>query len=132
MLVAVETHAEIEQTVEEDGSVIERRIVAMFEELKRSAIREEKLEQLEAQLERIAMDSDQVSMSSGSIYTIFICRSASELQQLRNHFESELLKEVLEQIFTLLAGINEHIFIKYYKWDQGMFNKCLQQLIGYF
>ena len=61
-----------------------------------------------------------------SISSLFICESVEELQMLREHYKSGLMKEVLQAIFTALA--DEPVSISRLEWTTDQYDSCLQQL----
>lgn len=119
---------------DEDLKERERRIVSLFEDLKRSPELQSKakrLSQIEEELRRITMNTDRVSMTPGrSIDTIFLCQSLDEIHQLRAHYDSGLLQDVLRKVFTLLADISEHIDIKVCEWETGMYKRSVHLFEG--
>ena len=62
---------------------------------------------------------------SNSISSLFICESVEELRSLREHYESGLMKEVLQDIFSLLAG--EPVEISRLEWTTEQYDHCLHQ-----
>ena len=65
---------------------------------------------------------------SESIECCFICSSVEQLMQLRRHFESGVVKNVLENIFTLLMDGDELIVINELKWNSKNYWEGVQQL----
>lgn len=63
-----------------------------------------------------------------SIGSYFICRSLEQLYQLRRHYESGFLKDVLEEIFTVLSSSAERIHIVKVTWTDDNFRQCEKQL----
>ena len=55
-----------------------------------------------------------LAMISESIMAYFICESEKHLHQLRGHYKTGLMKDVLERIFCLLAG--EQVNIVQLQW----------------
>lgn len=67
-----------------------------------------------------------------SIWCCFACTSEEQLETLRYHYESELLKDELEKIFNMLT--DKKITILQLKWDSDEYNECrlrLKELIAF-
>ena len=73
-----------------------------------------------------SMDRKLVLVIGESIRCYFICTSDEELQQLRQHYDSGLMKNILEKIFTPLADNDETICIRHLKWDLNDYNDCVR------
>jgi hypothetical protein len=67
-------------------------------------------------------------VQSKSIECRFICSSVEQLMQLHRHFESGVMKNVLQNIFTLLINGDELIVINQLKWDPKNYWEGVQQL----
>ena len=65
---------------------------------------------------------------SESIECFFICSSVEQLMQLYRHFESGVMKNVLQNIFTLLMDGDELIVINQLKLDSESYWEGVQQL----
>ena len=111
---AAVTHADLSN----NKDALEGRIVATFGSLTRQqdsgVQREERLKQLEAEvrekLQRLGIENYEVILrKKNSIAAYWLCRSVQKLEELRRHYESGLMKMILEEIFMLLAGENIHI-----------------------
>jgi DNA-binding transcriptional ArsR family regulator len=71
-----------------------------------------------------------VSTSSSSyIRCYFICLRRQGLKRLREHFESGVMENLLNEVFTLLADINEPIVIHRLRWSSKEYLRSMQQLI---
>jgi len=69
---------------------------------------------------------DLVLRKVNSIAVYWISRSAQKLEELRYHYESGLMKSVLEKIFSLFAG--ENVDIRRLAWSSEEYNSSLSQL----
>lgn len=59
----------------------------------------------------------------------FIGSSREQLMQLRKQYESGDMKNVLEDIFTLLVNADEKIIISRLDWDSDKYSQSMQQLL---
>ena len=83
-------------------------------------------EQVRSHLQRLGIDWDQfTSRVSNSIESYFLCESEQQLSELREHYETGLMKAVLESIFSLLAG--EQMHIGQLLWTTGEYQNSQQQ-----
>ena len=60
-----------------------------------------------------------------SISSLFICESVEELRLLREHYKSGLIKEVLQELFTVLA--DEPVEISRLEWTEDQYVSCVHQ-----
>ena len=71
--------------------------------------------QVNTELERLGVTSHQfILVSKNSINSYFLCDSGELVHQLHGHYESGLMRDVLERIFNLLAG--EKLNISRLQW----------------
>jgi hypothetical protein len=63
-----------------------------------------------------------------SIGCYFICSREDDLIKLRERFESGVMKNVLEEIFTLLSSVSESVVIHCLRWDSDEYLRSIQQL----
>jgi hypothetical protein len=110
------SHLSSSRTINEDQSQDEQVNPAMAN-LRRS------LRQLGVRIQRF------FARKGNSITTMFICESIEELQMLREHFDSGLMEEVLQNVFTTLA--DEQVCISQLKWTTEDYDNCMQ-LFGMF
>ena len=117
---------------------IENRIVAQLRSLGPPGTEQEqaeiahKINGINSELEKLGVTIQQlVLVPKNSIKSYFICEFEEQLHQLRGHYESGLMREVLGRIFSLLAG--EHVNISRLYWAMEEYYQCLKQfsaLIG--
>ena len=88
--------------------------------------RNEALKKYLAELNLVPRDVHLVQ--SESIECFFICSSVEQLMELRRHFESGVMKNVLQNIFTLLMNGDELIVINQLKSDSKNYWEGVQQL----
>jgi hypothetical protein len=87
------------------------------------------LAQMESSLNKLGVDISKWNLvPKNSIGCFFICNSSEELLQLRGHFDSGLMKDVLQEIFTLLSKNGDQLVITELKLDHEEFDDCLQRL----
>jgi hypothetical protein len=107
--VAVSVHAELKQPSSCSIEAAEDKIVSVNIRL---AADDPRYEALKKYLAEINLEPrDVLLVHSESIECCFICSSVEQLMQLRRHFESGVMKNVLENIFTLLKNDDELIVI---------------------
>ena len=121
----VSVHAELNKPSSCRTEAAERKIVYNFE-LAADDPKNEALNQYlkELNIEPCGMHLDK----SRSIECCFICSSVEHLMQLRRHFESGVMKNVLQNIFTLLMNDDELIVINQLKLDSKNYWEGVQQL----
>ncbi len=128
--VAVATHAVLSQPASGNTASAETKIVSLLKSLKmaKRGEGENKIElELNNLLKELGVEKWRLTLSTGnSIDSYFICDSVEQLKELRGHYESGLMKTVLERIFSLLAG--ETITIHELKWPSGENDDRLFQL----
>ena len=134
-VVAAVVHAELKQPSSDSVENTEVKIVSQMKSLiitENDPKKEEKetcLAQLETYIKPLGAMGRKLVLAMGeSIRCYFICTYEEELQQLRQHYESGLMKKVLEKIFTLLADNEETVFIRHLKWDFIEYSNCVQHL----
>jgi hypothetical protein len=135
--VAAATHAVLNQPASGNIASAETKIVSLLKSLKMAKTAEEKnqieveldslQEELNNLLKELGVDNRRFALLTGnSIESYFICDSTEQLKALRGHYESGLMKTVLERIFSLLAG--EKITIHEFKWPTEEYKDRLLQL----
>ena len=122
----VSVRAELKSSKSTDVKTVEEKIVSLYEKLKtlteNDPLREEILAVVD-ELKSITVTLSQLTMSRGhSILCQFTCRYFQQVVQLKDYYDSGQLKVTLERIFTLLADINQDIYISHLD-----FNSSLQQ-----
>ena len=81
--------------------------------------------QVNAELKKLGVKRHQFTLvPKKSIKSYFVCESEEQLHQLRIHYESGLLKDMLERIFSLLAGEQVNIGLR---WTAEEYRICQQQ-----
>jgi formyltetrahydrofolate synthetase len=140
IIAAAATYAVLNQPASGNTASAEMKIVSRVKSLKMAKTAEEEnqikmelgslQEELNNLLKELGVDDRRFTLSTGnSIESYFICDSVEQLKALRGHYESGLMKTVLERIFTLLAG--ETITIHELKWPAEEYNDRLRQLGQY-
>ena len=122
---AVSVHAELKQPSSCSIEATEDKIVYNFH-LAADDPRNEALKKCLAELNLQPRDMHLVH--SESIECFFICSSVEQLMQLYRHFESGVMKNVLQNIFTLLINGDELIVINQLKWISKDYREGVQQL----
>jgi hypothetical protein len=124
--VAPVIHAEILQPSSGSIESVETNIVYRLKSVIMAG-REPILTELKKQLSQLGVDWCRFILSTGnSIESYFLCDSMEQLKALREHYESGLMRVVLEGIFTLLA--DEDITIHELKWPTAKYSDHLIQL----
>jgi aminoglycoside N3'-acetyltransferase len=125
--VAVSVHAEMKQPSSFSIEVIEDKIVSEYKiRLAADDPRNEPLKKCLAELH--LQPRDVLLVHSESIECCFLCSSTEQLMQLRRLFESGVMKNVLQNIFTLLMNGDELIVINQLKWDPKNYWEGVQKL----
>jgi hypothetical protein len=123
----VVVHAELDQKHCES---IEDKIESQYEEL-RFAEEDPRNERMKKFKEEMGLDPNcKLAMlkKTQSIGCYFVVSCEERLMQLRGHFVSGVMKNVLEKIFTLLA--NTDIVISHLRWDSKEYLQSMQQLLN--
>ena len=82
--------------------------------------------QVNRELKRLGVTGCHFTLVQGSsINSYFLCESELQVRLLHGHYESGLMKDVLENIFSLLAG--EKVNIYQHEWTTEKRPKCQQQ-----
>ena len=82
--------------------------------------------QVNKELERLGVKGYHFTLvPKKSIQSYFACESKDQLDQLHEHYQSGLMKSVLERIFSLLAG--DQVNIGQLRWTTEEHQKCQQQ-----
>ena len=114
---AVSVHAELKQPSSCSIEATEDKIVYNFD-LAADDPRNNAVKKLLAELNIENIEHrDMLLVHSDSTECCLICTSAEQLMQLRRHFESGVMKNVLQNIFTLMMNGDELIVIDQLKWD---------------
>ena len=124
--VAVSVYAELKQPSSFSLEAVEDKIVSVNIRLAADDPRYEALKKCLTELN--IEPSDMILIHSESIECCFICSSVEQLMQLRRHFESGVMKNVLQNIFTLLINGDELIVINQPKWNSKNYGEGVQQL----
>jgi hypothetical protein len=124
--VAVSVHAELKQPSSFSLEAVEDKIVSVNI---RMATDDPRYEALKKYLTELNIEPSDVHLvHSESIECFFICSSIECLMQLRRLFESGVMKNVLQNIFTLLMNGDELIVINQLKWDSKNYWEGVQRL----
>ena len=91
--------------------------------------KEHLLTEINNNLEKLGVDTNRLILTvANSIWCYFICTSEEQLKQLRRHFESGLMRNVLMKMFTLLANNGDIVMTHPLKWDSRDYHKSLQEV----
>jgi hypothetical protein len=125
--VGVIVHAELKQPSTVSLEAMEDKIVSEYKI--RLTADDPRNEALKKYLKELNLEPhDVLLVHSESIECCFICSSVELLMQLRRHFESGVMNNVLENIFTLLMNGDELIVINQLKWDSKNYWEGVQEL----
>ena len=90
----------------------------------------QKIQELDKELEKLGIEEYQLTLTkTKSIQSYFVCESEEQLHQLHEHYESGLMKDVLERICSLLNG--EQVDIGQVQWATEDYQKCQQQFSAF-
>ena len=130
--VVASVHAELDPSSGESSESTENTIVTQLRSLGPPGTEREqkeianKVTQLDTELGKLGLTIRQLVVApTNSIKSYFICESDDLLHRLRGHYESGLMKNVLERIFSLLAG--KEVKIARLRWTTEEYQKCQQQ-----
>lgn len=117
--VAPSVRAELEPSSTGDVALTEDKIVSSFNSLRntRDNLLENREESLKELIGELGVDTQLVLAKGNSISCFFICSSKEQLRQLRDHYGSGLMKQVLEKIFTLLANKDKAVVVRKLQWS---------------
>ena len=127
---AAEFRVVLDQPPTESLVQLENDIVEKYESLMIQAGDKQKQlrQQVRDRLSAVDVGLDQVAIQHGTSLRIIIIRtSLQQLEQLREHYNSGVLKDVLEAVFVLLSG--RDVRISSAEWKEEQFEKCRRQLI---
>ena len=117
----------------ENEDFLESRITSTLQDLQTSvegdSVKMAKFKKLlEEQLKKLAInDVGQMNLEKRhSVDATIMSKSLRHLKQLRAHYESGLMKTVLENIYTLLADNNQAVNVRNISWDIMNYNDCLR------
>jgi hypothetical protein len=77
----------------------------------------------------LGIDYSKLFLKAGnSILCYFICSSDKQLRELRSHYKSGLMQQVLEDVFTLLSNKDEKIVIRQLQWNFEDYCQSIQRV----
>lgn len=124
--VAAQLHAETGQTLQvEDAIVSECRSINDGAD---DPLRKRKEKLLNKMLGELGTGIKLALQKGNSIWCFIVCTREEQLQQLYGHYQSGLLKKVLDKIFALLADKSGESLISRLTWNLDDFNEKLQRL----
>ena len=67
-----------------------------------------------------------VMRRASSIALYFICLTLSAVMSLRDHWRSRQLRDIVQQLFTLLSGVTYGLRVKRLSWPLIDYERCLE------
>jgi hypothetical protein len=130
--VAIKVSAKLQRSTSHEIGNTAQRIVEKYQNTVDLSVESPENKGLENALSHLALSGRLMIListnCSSNIRCYFICLHKQGLKRLRECFESGLMKDVLEKVFTQLANINEPIVIHRLKWSYFKHLRSIQQL----
>jgi len=67
-----------------------------------------------------------VMRRANSIALYFICLTLSAVMSLRDHWRSQRLRNIVQQLFKLLSGVTPTVRVKRLTWPLTDYERCLE------
>ena len=67
-----------------------------------------------------------VMRRASSIALYFICLTLSAVMSLRDHWRSQELRDIVQELFTLLSGVTRRVWVKRLTWLLTDYERCLE------
>jgi len=67
-----------------------------------------------------------VMRRASSIALYFICLTLSAVMSLRDHWRSQELRRIVQQLFTLLSGVTRTVEVNRLRWPLTDYERCLE------
>lgn len=121
--------ADLHADLSGDGGAVETKIVSRLRAIEMGTIDDESQDSSVMATwmsisERLGFNRLQIfARRTNSISLMIICDSAEELRLLRDHFDSGLVKEVLQELFTVLA--DQPVEISHLEWTKDQYDSCV-------
>ena len=118
--------AELDEWLVDDVSETENVIVSQWREV--SADEQHELRhRFDEILRPLGSEIRLVVMSPASdIALYFICLTLSAVLSLRDHWRSGELRDIVQELFTLLSGDTRPVYVKRLSWPLTDYERCLK------
>jgi len=118
--------AELDETSVNDVSETENVIVSQWRDV--SADEQHELRhRFDAILRPLGFEIRLVVMRrASSIAFYFICLTLSAVMSLRDQWDSRQLRDIVQELFTLLSGITRTVKVKRLSWPLTDYERCLE------
>jgi hypothetical protein len=130
--VAVKVSAKLQRSTSHKIGNVAKRIVEKYHNTIDLSVEDPENKGLENALSQLVLSERLMILvstnSSSNIGCYFLCLREQGLKRLRECFESGVMKDVLKDVFTQLADINEPIVIRSLKWSSFKHLRSIQQL----
>ena len=127
---AVAIDAELDETSLDDMSQTENVIVSQWRDI--SADEQHELrDRFDEILRPLGFETSLIVIRrANSIALYFICLTLSAVMSLRDHWRSQLLKHIVEQLFTFLhLHLHRTVHVKRLNWPRTDYEQCLKFFI---
>jgi hypothetical protein len=130
--VAVKVSAKLQRSTSHKIGNVAERIVEKYQNTIDLSVEDPENKGLENALSQLVLSERLMILVSSNRNSIigcyFLCLRKQGLKRLREYFESGVVKDVLKEVFTQLADINEPIVIRSLKWNYFKHLRSIQQL----
>ena len=128
-LVAVIVEARLENPSTESDLVSKLRLLYVKNDDPEKERKEKLLADINSWLKELGADGDNFTVTKGnSIWCFFMCSSEQQLHQLREHFLSGLMTNILMKIFKLLADDDDVVMTHPLKWNSEDYIESMRRL----
>jgi len=120
--------AELDKRFTDADDVIQRedRIVSQWREVS-AAEKSQLREKFDEILRPLGYETSLVVMRrANSIALYFICMTLLAVTSLRDLWRSKQLRDIVESLFTFLAGTTSTVWVKRLAWPVSEYERCLQ------
>jgi len=118
--------AELSEWSVNDASQTEKVIVSQWREV--SADEQHELrDKVDEILRPLGFETRLLVMRrANSIALYFICLTLSAVMSLRDHWRSQELRRIVQELFTLLSGVTDRVWVKRLSWLLTDYERCLE------
>jgi len=125
VLVLVGIDAELDELSVDDVSQTEDRIVSQWREVSADE-RHQLCDGVNELLRPLGFETSLlVIRRANSLALYFICMTLAALTSLRDQWESEQLKDIVQKLFTLLSRATQTVRVKRLTWPMNDYQRCL-------
>jgi len=131
--VVVDVDAELDEQSVDDVADCEDRIISRSQALLSASSRGQTQQQLADILRPLGSETQLVVLfrAKGKIALFFTCMTLSAVESLRDHWRARQLRNIVEKLFTFLAGYTRsdgstrEVYVKRLTWPMTDYERCL-------